>query len=174
MATVLDVARYILDRLGEIEAVKLQKLCYYSQAWHLTWEGEAMFAEDFEAWENGPVVMDLYRSHRLQRLVLPAQIDGCPSNLSEACVRVVDEVLRAHGAKSGSELSALTHREGPWCDARAGLAPNQASRNVITKESMALYFTSLGRRRADWSSESVDDALTRFIANRDQLLARLA
>lgn len=32
MASVLDVAAYILAQQGEMTAMKLQKLCYYSQA----------------------------------------------------------------------------------------------------------------------------------------------
>lgn len=35
-ANVFDVAKYILDTVGgEITSMKLQKLCYYSQAWHM-------------------------------------------------------------------------------------------------------------------------------------------
>ena len=30
-----DVAQYILEKLGAMPAMKLQKLCYYSQAWSL-------------------------------------------------------------------------------------------------------------------------------------------
>ena len=37
MATVHDVAAYILMRRGQMTAMKLQKLVYYSQAWGLVW-----------------------------------------------------------------------------------------------------------------------------------------
>lgn len=50
MATVFDVAKYILDRCSEMSTWKLQKLCYYSQAWHLAWTEKSIFGEDFEAW----------------------------------------------------------------------------------------------------------------------------
>ena len=48
MATVLDVARYILTRLGEkgslpVTTWKLQKLVYYSQAWSLVWDDAILF-----------------------------------------------------------------------------------------------------------------------------------
>lgn len=55
MATVFDVTKYILHKCGEMSVWKLQKLCYYSQAWHLAWTGNPIFEEDFEAWANGPV-----------------------------------------------------------------------------------------------------------------------
>jgi hypothetical protein len=37
MATVYDVAEFILRGQGEMTAMKLQKLVYYSQAWHIAW-----------------------------------------------------------------------------------------------------------------------------------------
>lgn len=41
-------------------AMKLQKLVYYCQAWHLAWEGRALFPEAIHAWASGPVHPELY------------------------------------------------------------------------------------------------------------------
>ncbi len=71
--SMVGVARYILRERGRrgqtpsgrtLSTVKLQKLVYYSQAWHLVWEDRPLFPERIEAWANGPVVPDLYREHR--------------------------------------------------------------------------------------------------------------
>lgn len=35
MASVFDVAAYVLEKMGPMSAMKLQKLVYYSQAWAL-------------------------------------------------------------------------------------------------------------------------------------------
>ena len=43
MANVFDVAAYILQQQGRMTTMKLQKLCYYAQAWHLTWTGHSLF-----------------------------------------------------------------------------------------------------------------------------------
>ena len=43
MADVQDVARYIVERGGPMTTMKLQKLAYYSQAWHLVWDGVPLF-----------------------------------------------------------------------------------------------------------------------------------
>ncbi len=40
--------------------MKLQKLCYYCQAWYLAWNNEPLFDEEFEAWASGPVCKELY------------------------------------------------------------------------------------------------------------------
>ena len=50
MVTVFDVAKYILQVKGEMSAWKLQKLCYYAQAWHYTWTEKRLIKEEFEAW----------------------------------------------------------------------------------------------------------------------------
>jgi uncharacterized phage-associated protein len=56
MAKVSDVAEYILEKVGETTAMKLQKLVYYSQAWHLAWTEQPLFKDKIEAWCNGPVI----------------------------------------------------------------------------------------------------------------------
>ncbi|CUP62134.1 Uncharacterized phage-associated protein [Anaerostipes hadrus] len=43
MANVFDAAKYILERLGEMSTMKLQKLCYYAQAWSLVWDDVPLF-----------------------------------------------------------------------------------------------------------------------------------
>ena len=35
VANVFDVAKYILEKEGKLSTMKLQKLCYYCQAWSL-------------------------------------------------------------------------------------------------------------------------------------------
>jgi uncharacterized phage-associated protein len=62
---VFDVSKSILHTIGdEISTMKLQKLCYYCQAWHLAWYGKSLFPEDFERWDNGPVCRELFDLHR--------------------------------------------------------------------------------------------------------------
>ena len=61
MASVFDVANWFLSK-GSVTHKKLQKLCYYSQAWHCAlYDGTPLFAERIEAWVHGPVIPELYR-----------------------------------------------------------------------------------------------------------------
>ena len=60
MANIFSAAKYILEKQGTMSAMKLQKLCYYAQAWSLVWDDNELFPEDFEAWVNGPVCPVLY------------------------------------------------------------------------------------------------------------------
>lgn len=56
MATAHDVAATVLGNLGSVTAMKLEKLVYYCQGWHLAREGTLLFPEPIEAWREGPVV----------------------------------------------------------------------------------------------------------------------
>ena len=44
---VFDVAAYILEKIGSMTTMKLQKLVYYSQAWSLVWDEKRLFEEDY-------------------------------------------------------------------------------------------------------------------------------
>jgi uncharacterized phage-associated protein len=70
-ASVYDVAEYILAREGEMSAMKLHKLVYYCQAWHLVWDGAPLFDEEIQAWANGPVIPALYELHKGEFTVGP-------------------------------------------------------------------------------------------------------
>lgn len=145
MANVFDAAVYILERIGESSAMKLQKLVYYSQAWSLVWEENELFNEDFEAWANGPVVRDLYSAHRGLFKVDTATFKGrgSSSNLSDEQRDTIDKVLEFYGDKTAQWLSNLTHRENPWQEARGDLEPMASCTTPITKASMAEYYSAL-------------------------------
>ena len=57
MANVFDVAKYIIEKQGQLTAMKLQKLVYYSQVWTLVWDEEPLFPEVIQAWGKGPVCL---------------------------------------------------------------------------------------------------------------------
>ena len=144
MASEFDVVKYILSKLGEISAMKLQKLVYYSQAWSLVWDEEELFSEDFEAWANGPVLRTVYQEHRGMFKVKSETFDkGDLSNLNEDQMETIDAVLKFYGDKSAQWLSNLTHKESPWKDARGELNPMESSSEVITKGSMEEYYSAL-------------------------------
>lgn len=121
---------------------KLQKLVYYCQAWHLVWEDQPLFAERVEAWANGPVVRDLYSSHRGSYTVSSWPL-GKISNLIPAERSTIDAVLKFYGHRSGKWLSALTHQERPWNEARQGVSSGHRNNREITPAMMADYYASL-------------------------------
>lgn len=143
MASVFDVAQYVLTERGQMSTMKLQKLCYYAQAWSLVWDDEPLFNEDFQAWANGPVCPELFFKTQGQFSVNASNIPGNSSVLTEKQIETINKVLEYYGDHDAQWLSQLTHMEGPWQEAR-GAAPLGAScSNIITKESMAMYYGGL-------------------------------
>jgi uncharacterized phage-associated protein len=142
MATAHDVAAYIIGKRGAMTAVKLQKLVYYSQAWHLVWEDKPLFPERIEAWANGPVVPALYQRHR-GNFTVTQWSAGDVSKLTTKERGSVDAVLKFYGDKDAFWLSELTHREVPWKSARKGLSKGERGNNEITKAAMAEFYGAL-------------------------------
>ena len=115
--SVLDAAAYILKQRGEMSTWKLQKLCYYSQAWSLVWDEEPLFKEEIEAWAHGPVVKCLYKHHKGQFAITSLR-KGRPATLTADQVETIDVVLKMYGDIPGATLGRLTHSEPPWREAR--------------------------------------------------------
>lgn len=143
MATVKDVAAYILEKSGSMTAMKLQKLCYYSQAWHLVWEDKPLFEDQIEAWANGPVAPVLYRAHRGKFGLQPGEINGDPDSLTPGEAGSVDAVLSFYGDMSAQHLSDQTHSERPWIDAMGGNEKTGWNDKEITHAAMAEFYGSL-------------------------------
>lgn len=137
MANVFDVAAYLLHAHGPMTTMKLQKLVYYCQAWSIVWDDERLFPERILAFDNGPVVRELWDVTRPMYRV--ERVDqGDPSNLSDRQKETIDKVLEFYGDKDAQWLSDLTHMESPWKEAR-----EQGQNTEITLDRMSEYYSSL-------------------------------
>ena len=143
MANVFDTAKYILEQSGPMSTMKLQKLCYYAQAWSLVWDDSPLFEEDFQAWANGPVCPELFSKTQGKFSVSATDETGGTGDLSDNQKDTIDRVLEHYGGHDAQWLSQLTHMEDPWNMARDGVPPGAGSSQVITKESMAMYYGGL-------------------------------
>ncbi len=143
MSTIFDLAKYILEQLGQISTMKLQKLCYYAQAWALVWDDAPLFEEDFQAWANGPVCPQLFSRLQGRFSVSARDVPGDSSVFSQAQRETIAHVLDYYGDKDAQWLSQLTHLEEPWRQARQNLPAGTPSKAIISKESMAMYYASL-------------------------------
>ena len=142
MVSVFDVAAYILGERGAMTTWKLQKLVYYSQAWSLAWDDDALFPEEIEAWANGPVVRELYDAHRREYRVSDLG-KGDPDALAPDQRETVDAVLEFYGGRSPQWLSDLTHMEDPWRSARKGVPEGERGNSIIPKQDLAEYYGAL-------------------------------
>lgn len=143
MAHVYDVAAYVFERQGPMTAMKLHKLLYYCQAWHLVWEDVPLFDAEIQAWAEGPVIPEVYKLHRGAFKIKEWPAQGDSEDLEPNERESIDAVLRAYGSWSAYDLSRRTHSEGPWRDARKGLPAAARSKAVITLVAMYEYYSAV-------------------------------
>lgn len=116
--------------------LKLQKLLYYEQGFHLAMFGSPLFNDDIEAWAYGPVVPDVYHKMKeFQRNPLPVSPDK-PLRLTDKEDDLFAEVYESFRGFSAIGLVDKTHGESPWKNAVAKGGWN----TVISQGDMAAYF----------------------------------
>jgi uncharacterized phage-associated protein len=144
MSTANHVAARLINLSHEkqdpVSNLKLQKLLYYSQAWHLAFFKKPLYDDEIEAWVHGPVVPAIFRSYRDYKWARISRVEefGVPVGVAAH----LEEVWRVYGSLSAYDLERLTHSEAPWQVARAGIAPDVSSHAVISKDSMREYYSS--------------------------------
>ncbi|MBI5345541.1 MAG: SocA family protein [Chlamydiae bacterium] len=141
-----DVADFLLFECRErgevLTNLKLQKLLYYAQAWYLVLQNKPLFTEDFQAWVHGPALPSQYQRFKnlewrpiLEEVTMPKITNDIRSHLTE--------IVNVFGIETASALELMTHNEKPWLEARKGIAADQPSKEVISKESMRSFYKSM-------------------------------
>lgn len=142
--TCFDIANYFIRLANEtgsfISNLKLQKLVYYAQAWHLAIYGEPLFKAQFQAWVHGPVIRGLWAKYKKYRYN-PIDEDPPEVEFDEQTAGFLKEVADVYLGEDAYKLELMTHQEDPWIEARADLPPDAASSAVISNESMKQYFS---------------------------------
>jgi len=134
-----DVAAAVLRRVGTMETMKLQKLLYYSQAWHVAITDEPLFEDEIQAWSKGPVVDRVWQERKGWRNVT-SWPQGNADNISGPSAMVVDLVCSVYGRLSGDDLSELTHDEEPWRATRGDLPESARANRTIPLELMRDFY----------------------------------
>lgn len=138
--TAADVAKWFLSR-DSMTHKKLQKLCYYSQAWYCAlYDGSPLFSDEIQAWVHGPVVPSIYPSYADYKwLSIPkSAFDG--SIFDKKALDILEAVYDTYGDLSGDQLESLTHSEEPWIIARGNCKPWETSTTPIACASMREYY----------------------------------
>lgn len=142
MENIFDVAKYFL-LTGQMNHKKLQKLCYYAQAWSLALTGVRLMNTWFEAWVHGPVSPQLWHKYKDWGGLIISSYEGIPNFQSNQTKVLLDKIYKLYGHYSGDQLEQLTHQEAPWINARNGCPSNAICTNIISERDMASYYRSL-------------------------------
>lgn len=122
------LADYILKNYGPMSHLKLQKLLFYCDAYHMAYFGEELVTDEFEAWVHGPVSRAVYDSLK-DKSILYSDLsfidhgvnpDDEIKKLTSDQQTMLNDVLGELSTWTGTQLEATTHRESPWIEARRG------------------------------------------------------
>lgn len=141
--TALQLAKYIVSfaqSKGEpITNLKLQKLLYYAQGWHLAFFGSTLFDESIQAWVHGPVVPSVY-AHFKGYGYNPIPVHPRAIVLTKELENFLSELLLTYLRFDAFSLEKMTHEEKPWQEARGSIPPEESCTNVISLDTMKKFF----------------------------------
>lgn len=142
MANVQDVCKFFIglasaqatDNQGDMMThLRLQKLLYFAQGWHLARYGKPLFDDEIEAWQYGPVVPTVYDTYKQYgRAVIDGSLPDANAFTGEEYALLLD-VAREYDRFATRTLVDMTHRPGtPW--------DNVSRNDVISRELIRSFF----------------------------------
>ena len=116
MQDVKEISEYFIkkthDSGGYISPLKLQKILYYAQGYHIAAFDEPLFDEDIQAWQHGPVIPKIYHKYKNSSQVLESECSAF--SLPDGLMKFLDNILEVYGRHSAWQLREMTHSESPW------------------------------------------------------------
>lgn len=132
----LDIANKIISKTDlehgdTISNLKLQKILYYQQGFHLAYFGTPLFEEDIVAWQYGPVVPSVYKAYKsFESNSISTSKEGI--SLSDDEEELFNDVYEEYNQFSAVALMKMTHEESPWKTTEIN--------SVISRDKMMSFF----------------------------------
>jgi len=166
MLSSIDVANFFVNLYknsgyNDITNLKLNKLVYFAQAFHLAKFNSPLFPDEIEAWKFGPVIPSVYHAFQVcgdnvihneagefkREIYSPDEID------------FLLDIDDKFGIYSAYALVELTHKPGsPWYESF-----HSGKNAVISRKSMGEYYA-----KEDFQVHTVDTAKIPVIGKRDK------
>lgn len=148
----LVLCEYIVKHYGSMSHLKLQKLLFYCDAYHLAYFGTELVSDKFQAWVHGPVSRKVYDSLKDKSILYselsysyaPGDIDVDAefAKLTTDQKDLVSTVLENLSEWNQFQLETAIHRELPWIQARVGYGPADRCEVYISKETTMKFYKS--------------------------------
>ena len=161
--TALSVAERIIARnqalanedksVEPMTNLKLQKLLYFIQGTMLSYMGEPLFDDDFVAWDFGPVVAKVYHEYKKFKERAIKQND-VKANVNEDKKEEVlfNIIFDEYNKYSAMELSNMTHKEGPYVNAKK----NEVIQKKMIQDFFTMNMSKELKRKLDYYSDLID------------------
>lgn len=147
MEAVQTIASYIYQRYErqygkQIDEMKLHKLLYFAQRESWVQRNAPLFADKFQAWRYGPVMVCIRQSYKDGSL-------SCPIDEKELLpyLPLFDRVFNTFADKDSWSLSSITHGEYAWQKARRGYAPDDVCTVEIETDDIRVDAERIRQRR---------------------------
>ena len=98
--------------------MKLQKILYYLQGFHLALFNEVLFEEEIEAWKYGPVISKEYYTFKVygNNSIIVPETNHSFDYLRDKQKKFINKVYGYFRQFSPVKMMELTHEESPWLD----------------------------------------------------------
>jgi uncharacterized phage-associated protein len=145
------LAEYILQKWGNMSHLKLQKMLFYIEAYHLAYFDNSIIDDNFQAWVHGPVSRKIYDSLK-DKSILHAELgylkntsssnpnDILKKTLTKDQIDFINETVDELNKFSATQLENMTHSEEPWLAARKGYGIADRCEVIIDKELMKKFY----------------------------------
>lgn len=159
------VTNWFIDRnqteQTQLTHLKIQKLLYYAQGWHLGFFGVPLFEDNIHAWKYGPVVETVYQAlkYREKSEIIKDPIHGyafahgdcrmenAPKlNLGgdEDRIKYMNSFWGKYSVIEPWVLVGSSHRKGtPWEQVTSSPSYDRSANSLISTQLMRIYFTAL-------------------------------
>lgn len=132
----------------DISNLKLQKLIFYCQAYHIARYRERLIDNYFEAWKHGAVLPALYSQYSYLKYKNINKYDEDEYNdirnsFDEYLPEFLDKIINKFGNMTANEIRELNHSEKPWQEARKGYKAHERCNEIISEKTMYEYYSNL-------------------------------
>ena len=115
MCNVFAVAKKLCEtRNWQVSNLTLQKMLYIAQVIYLGTNGSHLFKAEFEAWDYGPVVPEVYRRFKIfgDKYIQKWAFPNIERNCTEKEDRFISSIAYILSELKPYQLVNLTHRQG--------------------------------------------------------------
>ena len=120
--------------------MKLQKLLYFAQGISFQRFDAALFPDEIEAWDFGPVVNNVYQKYKSYDREPIRDSEDIPVSADEESLLL--DVAREYGKYTTWTLVDMTHKKGsPWAECYI----EGQNHTVIPKSTIRAYFRDIER-----------------------------
>ncbi|KFK95043.1 MULTISPECIES: Panacea domain-containing protein [unclassified Serratia (in: enterobacteria)] len=142
------IDKALAGQIDDLSPMKLQKLIFFVQSWHLKIYDEPLVDEFFAKWPYGPVIPSLYhdvKSYGSRSITTPIStlVNAEPGfkivtpkvpSSDTRTNKLIDKIVSVYGPLRGTQLSYLTHLPGTaWSrtDEDGAVIDNQLMKECI-------------------------------------------